>query len=186
MEINLNFIYRGVTHKKTIIEYCETKIKRATSNEDVVDQASYILLYEFMIMMIQQNGVNIHLNFQYNFFIFKNLCNLFCLFLFLIWITILQNVVGVDIATLLLKNKEAYPYEVFKGPRHSSRRESTISQRSAASGGEGTVPEIPLVHEKVDNVKPHKSIEEITDQFRKTLLYGLVQEALGKPLFFCS
>lgn len=55
-----SFIFRGVTHKKTIIEYCETKIKKATINDELVDRASYILLYQLMIMLIQQNGVNIH------------------------------------------------------------------------------------------------------------------------------
>lgn len=48
----------GVTHKKTIIEYCENKIKKAVMNEEMVDRASYILLYELMIMLIQQNGVS--------------------------------------------------------------------------------------------------------------------------------
>ena len=50
--------YSGVTHKKTIIEYCENKIKKAVINEEIIDRASYILLYELMIMLIQQNGVS--------------------------------------------------------------------------------------------------------------------------------
>lgn len=50
--------YSGVTYKKTIIEYCEYKIKKAV-NEETVDRASYILLYELMIMLIQHNGVSI-------------------------------------------------------------------------------------------------------------------------------
>lgn len=54
-------IFSGVTHKKTIIEYCENKIKKAAINEEMADRASYILLYELMIMLIQQNGVNIFL-----------------------------------------------------------------------------------------------------------------------------
>jgi len=53
------FYCSGVTHKKTIIEYCENKIKKAVVNEEMIDRASYILLYELMIMLIQQNGVNI-------------------------------------------------------------------------------------------------------------------------------
>lgn len=51
------FYHSGVTHKKTIIEYCENKIKKAMMNEEMADRASYILLYELMIMLIQQNGV---------------------------------------------------------------------------------------------------------------------------------
>lgn len=50
--------YSGVTHKKTIIEYCESKIKKAVVNEEMINRASYILLYELMIMLIQQNGVS--------------------------------------------------------------------------------------------------------------------------------
>lgn len=53
------FYRSGVTHKKTIIEYCENKIKKAMVNEEITDRASYILLYELMIMLIQQNGVSI-------------------------------------------------------------------------------------------------------------------------------
>lgn len=55
----ITFYRSGVTHKKTIIEYCENKIKKAVMNEEMVDRASYILLYELMIMLIQQNGVRI-------------------------------------------------------------------------------------------------------------------------------
>lgn len=53
-----------MTHKKTIIEYCENKIKKAAINNDMIDRASYILLYELMIMLIQQNGVSYFLLFM--------------------------------------------------------------------------------------------------------------------------
>ncbi|XP_017880909.1 uncharacterized protein LOC108625408 isoform X3 [Ceratina calcarata] len=149
----------GVTHKKTIIEYCENKIKKASTNEEMVDRASYILLYELMIMLIQQNG----------------------------------NVVGVDIASLLLRNKDAYPYDANKHKSQDpGRRESVISQRSNISGGESN-QDAPTT-EKTES-KPPKSIEQITDEFRNTLLYGLVQEALeyamneglwGHALFLAS
>nr|XP_033185020.1 protein transport protein Sec16A isoform X3 [Bombus vancouverensis nearcticus] len=153
----------GVTHKKTIIEYCENKIKRAASNEEMVDRASYILLYELMIMLIQQNG----------------------------------NVVGVDIAALLLRNKDAYPYDVNKQKsQDSGRRESIISQRSGASVGDSVQgsQDGATTSEKVES-KPRRSTEQITDEFRNTLLYGLVQEALeyamneglwGHALFLAS
>lgn len=59
MCITITFYHSGVTHKKTIIEYCENKIKKAVVSEEMVDRASYILLYELMIMLIQQNGVSI-------------------------------------------------------------------------------------------------------------------------------
>lgn len=62
------------------------------------------------------------------------------------------------------------------------RRESTISQRSAGSGEDGNVRETVTPHEKEDSSKQRKTINQMTDEFRNTLLYGLVQEALG--LFF--
>ncbi|XP_015591007.1 uncharacterized protein LOC107265717 isoform X7 [Cephus cinctus] len=155
-------LIKGVTHKKTIIEYCENKIKKADVNEDMDDSASYILLYELMIMLIQQNG----------------------------------NVVGVDIAALLLRNKDAYPYDANK--QHVPvRRESVMSQRSGSLVGEGSVHEGSTSHEKEDANKPKKplTVEQMTNEFRDTLLYGLVQEALeyamdqglwGHALFLAS
>nr|XP_033327554.1 uncharacterized protein LOC117221042 isoform X5 [Megalopta genalis] len=155
-------LIKGVTHKKTIIEYCENKIKKAAANEEMIDRASYILLYELMIMLIQQNG----------------------------------NVVGVDIAALLLRNKETYPYELNKKSQDSGRRESVISQRSGLGGDgfQGSQECSTAASEKIES-KPRKSIEQITDEFRNTLLYGLVQEALeyamteglwGHALFLAS
>ncbi|XP_035722882.1 protein transport protein Sec16A-like isoform X7 [Vespa mandarinia] len=151
----------GVTHKKTIIKYCENKIKNATANDDMIDRASYILLYELMIMLIQQNG----------------------------------NVVGVDIAALLLRNKDAYPYDVNKQKlQDTGRRESVMSQRSGISVN-GNNQDIPVTTEKVESTKQQKTVEQMTDEFRNTLLYGLVQEALeyamteglwGHALFLAS
>ncbi|XP_043500404.1 uncharacterized protein LOC122522990 isoform X1 [Polistes fuscatus] len=151
----------GVTHKKTIIKYCENKIKTATANDDMIDRASYILLYELMIMLIQQNG----------------------------------NVVGVDIAALLLRNKDAYPYDVNKQKlQDTGRRESVMSQRSGTSANGNNADNL-LTAEKVENIKQQKTVEQMTDEFRNTLLYGLVQEALeyamneglwGHALFLAS
>ncbi|XP_077272641.1 endoplasmic reticulum export factor secretory 16 isoform X2 [Temnothorax americanus] len=155
-------LINGVTHKKTIIEYCENKIKKAVANEEIIDRASYILLYELMIMLIQQNG----------------------------------NVVGVDIAGLLLRNKDAYPYDSNKFIRSQDvgRRESQISQRSGATGSDGSTQDISVLSEKSET-KLRKTVEQITDEFRDTLLYGRVQEALeyamneglwGHALFLAS
>ncbi|XP_018059402.1 PREDICTED: uncharacterized protein LOC108694426 isoform X2 [Atta colombica] len=154
-------LINGVTHKKTIIEYCENKIKKAVINEEIIDRASYILLYELMIMLIQQNG----------------------------------NVVGVDIAGLLLRNKDAYPYDANKFKSQDiGRRESQISQRSGATGSDGSTQDISALSEKTET-KQRKTIEQITDEFRDTLLYGRVQEALeyamneglwGHALFLAS
>ncbi|XP_011879945.1 PREDICTED: uncharacterized protein LOC105568691 isoform X2 [Vollenhovia emeryi] len=154
-------LINGVTHKKTIIEYCENKIKKAVVNEEMVDRASYILLYELMIMLIQQNG----------------------------------NVVGVDIAGLLLRNKDTYPCDANKfRSQDVGRRESQISQRSGATGSDGSTQDISALSEKSET-KQRKTVEQITDEFRDTLLYGRVQEALeyamneglwGHALFLAS
>ncbi|XP_011256769.1 uncharacterized protein LOC105251566 isoform X2 [Camponotus floridanus] len=154
-------LINGVTHKKTIIEYCENKIKKAVVNEEMIDRASYILLYELMIMLIQQNG----------------------------------NVVGVDIAGLLLRNKDAYPHDTNKiTSQDIKRRESQVSQRSGATGSDGSTQDISALAEKSE-IKQRKTTEQITDEFRDTLLYGRVQEALeyamneglwGHALFLAS
>lgn len=162
-----------MTHKKTIIEYCENKIKKAASNDEIVDRASYILLYELMIMLIQQNGVRYLFTRKFNPPALPN------------GISFFQNVVGVDIAALLLRNKDTYPYEMSKQKlQDSGRRESVISQRSSVTGADSIQgnQDGATVPEKVET-KPGKSTEQITDEFRNTLLYGLVQEALGLCLF---
>lgn len=90
-----------------------------------------------------------------------------------------QNVVGVDIAALLLRNKDAYPYDVNKQKlQDTGRRESVMSQRSGISVN-GNNQDIPVNAEKVEITKQQKTVEQMTDEFRNTLLYGLVQEALG-------
>ncbi|KRT78287.1 hypothetical protein AMK59_7091, partial [Oryctes borbonicus] len=50
-------LVRGTTHKKTVIEYCESKIKRATWSDSINDPNSYILLWQLMILLIRQNGM---------------------------------------------------------------------------------------------------------------------------------
>ncbi|CAH0559554.1 unnamed protein product [Brassicogethes aeneus] len=51
-------LVRGVTHKKTIIEYCESKIKGAAFGGDAVpDVDSYVLMWELLILLIRQNGM---------------------------------------------------------------------------------------------------------------------------------
>ncbi|XP_045460644.1 protein transport protein Sec16B isoform X2 [Harmonia axyridis] len=50
-------LVKGVTHKKTVIEYCENKIKNVGSNSDVCgDPDSYVLMWEFLILLLRQNG----------------------------------------------------------------------------------------------------------------------------------
>lgn len=51
-------LVKGVTHKKTIIEYCENKIRHAFLNHSIVDRQSYVLMWELLILLIRQNGVS--------------------------------------------------------------------------------------------------------------------------------
>lgn len=70
-------LIKGVTHKKTIIEYCENKIKTAAYNQEIVDTQSYILMWELLILLIRQNGVC-----HYAFYWLNNQCILCCFFTF--------------------------------------------------------------------------------------------------------
>lgn len=62
---------RGVTHKKSIIEFCEEQLKVETVNsmfshlwksDDVnlrqANKASYVLLWSYLILLLRQNGVS--------------------------------------------------------------------------------------------------------------------------------
>lgn len=55
-----------------------------------------------------------------------------------------------------------------------------VSQRSGVAVGDSVQgnQDAAVAFEKSEK-NPPKSIEQITDEFRNTLLYGLVQEALG-------
>lgn len=86
-----------------------------------------------------------------------------------------------------------YPYEAQKSNDKPIRRESTISQRSGGAGREGSVHEDAV--QEIEEIKPVKTVEQITNEFRNTLLSGLVQEALeyamteglwGHALFLAS
>lgn len=90
----------------------------------------------------------------------------------------LQKVVGVDIAALLLRNKDAYNDGNKLKSQTVGRRESQASQRSSATGGDGSTQDISSLSDKTE-IKQRKTVEEITDEYRDTLLYGRVQEALG-------
>lgn len=55
-------LVKGVTHKKTIIEYCENKIRDAIAERRISDVESYILMWELLILLIRQNGVSYFYN----------------------------------------------------------------------------------------------------------------------------
>lgn len=49
-------LVKGITHKKTLIDYCENKIKKASPY--MADFESYILMWELLILLLRQNGVS--------------------------------------------------------------------------------------------------------------------------------
>ncbi|CAG9858230.1 unnamed protein product [Phyllotreta striolata] len=50
-------LVKGATHKKTVIEYCESKIRNAIAERRIVDVESYVLMWELLILLIRQNGM---------------------------------------------------------------------------------------------------------------------------------
>lgn len=48
-------LVRGVSHKKTVIEFCEEKLKHNSHIESSL-RASYDLLWSYLILMLRQNG----------------------------------------------------------------------------------------------------------------------------------
>ena len=51
-------LVKGVTHKKTVIEYCENKLRNVPKSVGDID--SYILMWELLILLLRQNGVCIY------------------------------------------------------------------------------------------------------------------------------
>ncbi|XP_053601956.1 protein transport protein Sec16A isoform X3 [Plodia interpunctella] len=49
-------LLKGVTHKKSVIEYCMAKA-RSAYNDDRRDRIGYILLWELLALLLRQNGV---------------------------------------------------------------------------------------------------------------------------------
>nr|XP_036232875.1 uncharacterized protein LOC106615086 isoform X5 [Bactrocera oleae]XP_036232876.1 uncharacterized protein LOC106615086 isoform X5 [Bactrocera oleae] len=186
-------LVRGLTHKKTIIEFCEEQIrlgpmettiyaKQLLSNNIEKYRGSYTLMWNLLILLLRQNGM----------------------------------VVGTDIAELLLKNQQQFPYQI----EHTDGGDS-----SALSGDEedeqlapATDPAVAVHNdierdsgneaEAVNNTSkqaakstttisntPVLTDDEITEKFRNYLLYGNVNEALdwatdnnlwGHALFLAS
>lgn len=67
-------LVRGVTHKKSIIEFCEEQLKVEAVNsmfshlwrsDDIhlrqTNKASYVLLWSYLILLLRQNGVSLAL-----------------------------------------------------------------------------------------------------------------------------
>lgn len=167
-------LVKGITHKKTVIEYCEERIKlgpnssrlrscQSSSNSlqsigsQQPNQSSYVLLWNLLVLLLRQNGV----------------------------------VVGTDIAELLVKNQNLFPYEV-KLKRSIANETKDSSESNASEVEDGQVNDgIPIPSDENSQI----SDDEIVDKFRNYLLYGNVNEALewatdnnlwGHALFLAS
>lgn len=85
-------------------------------------------------------------------------------------------VVGTDIAELLLKNKDEFPYEhqlnnqkpLDNDNNSRDSAESDAKQSNEDTSSTGNLSDVSLGE------------TEITDKFRNFLLYGSIAEALGK------
>lgn len=179
---------RGVTHKKTVIEFCEEQIRlgpqhgsnnvalksRGNSMSSVFSQqtqqpvlrSSYTLMWNLLILLLRQNGV----------------------------------VVGTDISELLMQNKKEFPYDVLSDSKGSSSigQPDSVAEEDAtptADGSEGPITPDELTASALSSSSRSISEEEITERFRNYLLYGSINEALdwatdnnlwGHALFLAS
>lgn len=179
---------RGVTHKKTVIEFCEEQIRlgpqpvgqnaafksRGNSMSSLFSQqsqpvlrSSYTLMWNLLILLLRQNGV----------------------------------VVGTDISELLMQNKKEFPYDVLSDSKGSSsigHPESVAEEdpnSPTADGSEEPITPDELTASPSSSVSHTISEEEITERFRNYLLYGSINEALdwatdnnlwGHALFLAS
>lgn len=97
--------------------------------------------------------------------------------------------VGSDIAELLLKNRDEYPYEQFNSTKSSGSKDASDSISEIDSREDSN----DLASSQSDQAT--LSEEEVTDKFRNFLLYGSLNEALewatdnnlwGHALFLAS
>ena len=51
--------FRGLTHKNSVKQYCEEKIKTIYQSEQP-DKDSAVLIWKLLVKLIQQNGVSIN------------------------------------------------------------------------------------------------------------------------------
>lgn len=150
-------LIKGTTHKKTIIEYCENKIRNVPCNDQIIDVESYVLMWELLILLLRQNGVKAN---NQTVLKKKKLC-----------ISNFQMVVGTDIAELLMKNhKSAF------GMRPSSV--ASVNSDIGVDDNPSDASNIPVSEISTSSNSLLKN-EVVTNKFRDFLIYGSVKEALG-------
>lgn len=49
---------RDITHKNTIVQFCQRKIRDLEVNDNQLDRENLILLWELLILLLRQNGVS--------------------------------------------------------------------------------------------------------------------------------
>ncbi|CAG7819405.1 unnamed protein product [Allacma fusca] len=49
-------LVKGTTHKNTVIQFCQKKIKEAQHNDAQPDKQHFVLLWELLILLLRQNG----------------------------------------------------------------------------------------------------------------------------------
>uniref|UniRef100_A0A1B0CTM0 Protein transport protein sec16 n=1 Tax=Lutzomyia longipalpis TaxID=7200 RepID=A0A1B0CTM0_LUTLO len=176
-------LVRGITHKKTVIEFCEDQIRlgppsdtlRSRGNsmsslcsQQSANRASFTLLWNLLILLLRQNGM----------------------------------VVGTDISELLMKNKSEFPYDLdgtASATKTASGRNSVQSDaKKSREVSDAEVDESgdePESRSKSSEERQSLTEEDVTDKFRNYLLYGNVNEALdwatdnnlwGHALFLAS
>ncbi|XP_055380645.1 uncharacterized protein LOC129611490 isoform X2 [Condylostylus longicornis] len=198
-------LVRGITHKKTIIEFCEDQIRLGPPSLQKIhsrqnsmsslnslsqsNKASFVLMYNLLILLLRQNGV----------------------------------VIGTDIAELLIRNQKEFPYEndvrytrksLYKensndfhkeeslddeNPNEFSKSEidtDTDNQENSGDNEDSLIKKVKnLKLNSTKHGKRHVSEDEVTDKFRNYLLYGNINEALewatdnnlwGHALFLAS
>ena len=61
MDINFatisNLIFRGETHKNDVLLFCRKKARECHENVSMTDRESAVLLWNFLELLIKQNGV---------------------------------------------------------------------------------------------------------------------------------
>ncbi|XP_013104865.2 uncharacterized protein LOC106085249 isoform X2 [Stomoxys calcitrans] len=183
-------LVRGLTHKKTVIEFCQEQIrlgpmettiyaKQLISNNAEKYRASYTLMWNLLILLLKQNGM----------------------------------VVGTDIAELLLKNQQQFAYQTPNNSMNNSLKSKSGSTSPVAEDNEAIKDDADIANneeskedkdqelrESSEEKMPSSSSNalsetEITEKFRNYLLYGNVNEALewatdnnlwGHALFLAS
>lgn len=162
-------LVRGVSHKKTIIEFCEDKLKH-NSHIEYGSRASYALLWSYLILMLRQNGTYTEADISE--LLMKNLDDFKSL---LETSSADENIVS--------KNEEAEEEKGEDDTDVSESEENATSERNTVS------------RETTHETRSAMTENNVLDKFKNFLLYGNIGDALdfatdnnlwGHALFLAS